>query len=407
MQTMEPTELGNALQRMWEPNRESLRRLLISLTRDIDLADDLLQETYLHARSGLPSYRGGDARAWLAAIAKNAFYAHARRSSTRLETALLPDEEVGAEANTGSTSYLSLLELRQAVSDLSPTLRTALIMKHYGGFTYLEIAERLGCPVGTAKWRVREAIGKLRAVLGAEEEAGMKCADLMGTSVLDYLYGIPKDAEREKIKRHIDKCDACRSVVADLRKVTTGLDALEGDHKMMHIIELNEEGQGTLYTSTSLLHVGEGPIETDTFFTNNSAPLLDYVAVFGEEVPFEVAEHTPTEEMKTYTIRLPRPIFPGERIDMLMVWYASPRGLTAQRLEDGRWHVRHRQTCADDAEFLFIHTMRLPVGASFCGSTLEPDEHRTDGTTTLTWRRVLAPNEAFDCELFYTLPDQG
>lgn len=417
MQTMEPTELGNALQRMWEPNRESLRRLLISLTRDIDLADDLLQETYLHAASGLPNYRGGDARAWLAAIAKNAFYAHARRSSTRLETSLLPDDEVGAEASTGSTSYLTLLELRQAVSDLSPTLRTALIMKHYGGFTYLEIAERLGCPVGTAKWRVREAIGKLRVALGAEEEAGMKCAELMGTSVLDYLYGIPKDAEREKIKRHIAKCDACRSVVADLKKVTTGLDALEGDHKMMHIIELDERGVAALYSISSLLYPGDEPLETYEFCTSKG-PAPDHISIWGEEASFKTVplekggryDVVGWHDIIIYNVAMPRPALPGERIDVLNVFYRSPEypnGLMGgvERLEDGTSRYHHNQCCSGNLEFVFVMTVRLPIGAKFSRSTLEPDEQRSNGTTTLTWRRVLAPNEAFDCELFYTLPE--
>jgi len=71
--------MENDLERMWETSREYVRRLLISLTRDIDLADDMLQETYLRARDGFAGYRGGDGRAWLTAIAKNVFYTHARR----------------------------------------------------------------------------------------------------------------------------------------------------------------------------------------------------------------------------------------------------------------------------------------------------------------------------------------
>lgn len=410
MQTMELTELGNALQRMWEPNLESIRRLLISLTRDIDLADDLLQETYLHARSGLESYRGGDARAWLAAIAKNAFYAHARRSSTRLETSLLPDDELGTDASTGSTGYLALLELRQAVSDLSPTLRTALIMKHYGGFTYLEIAERLGCPVGTAKWRVSEAIGKLRVALGAKEEAGVKCAELMGTSVLDYLYGIPKDAEMKKIKRHIDKCDACRSAVADLEKVTTGLDALEGDYKMMHIVDLDEHGVGALYSTTSEIHSGGETNDIYEFCTSKGCS-LDFISIFGEEasfttVPFEEGGRYDVgwgSDIIIYNATMPRPALPGERVDVLTLYRKSI--YSGELCDDGTFRYHHNQCCSWNQDFVFVLTVRLPAGAKYSHSTLEPDEQRTNGTTTLTWRRILAPNEAFDCELFYTLPE--
>lgn len=423
MQTMELTELGNALQRMWEPNRESIRRLLISLTRDIDLADDLLQETYLHARSGIEGFRGGDARAWLAAIAKNAFYAHARRSSTKLETSLLPDDELGSEASTGSSSYLALLELRQAVADLSPTLRTALIMKHYGGFTYLEIAERLGCPVGTAKWRVREAIGKLRMALGAKEEAGVKCAELMGTSIIDYLYGIPSDATREKIKRHIEKCDVCRSAVDDLRKVTTGLDALTGEYKMMHIVELDDKGLATIYMSASLPNSSKEPARFTTFDCEKYYP-VDYVSVFGEEVPFEVAQSENCDHRYTYTIRLPRVYQPREQINSLVVGYGSrhepgKQGTIAGKMADGSWHYLHQQAPGDEGDFVFVLAIRLPSGAvlarTYARRVPSGDEvscsqsvsQQSDGIdrTTVTCRSVLAPNEQLDCELFYTLPE--
>jgi hypothetical protein len=44
---------------MWERHRDDMKRLLLSLTRDIDLTDDLLQETYLHAQAGMAAYRDG------------------------------------------------------------------------------------------------------------------------------------------------------------------------------------------------------------------------------------------------------------------------------------------------------------------------------------------------------------
>ncbi|MCX6376021.1 MAG: RNA polymerase subunit sigma, partial [Armatimonadetes bacterium] len=53
------------LERRWASDREHVRRMLIGLTRDIDLADDLLQETYLKALNGMSSCRGDNDRAWL------------------------------------------------------------------------------------------------------------------------------------------------------------------------------------------------------------------------------------------------------------------------------------------------------------------------------------------------------
>ena len=88
MHMTESAELNESLREMWETHREYLRRMLIGLARDIDLADDLLQETYLNARAGIPGFRDGDARAWLATIARNAFLMHVRRPCVRLESPL-------------------------------------------------------------------------------------------------------------------------------------------------------------------------------------------------------------------------------------------------------------------------------------------------------------------------------
>jgi DNA-directed RNA polymerase specialized sigma24 family protein len=48
---------------LWEAQRDYRKRLLISLTRDLDLAEDLMSDTYLLAHSGWDGFRGGDARA--------------------------------------------------------------------------------------------------------------------------------------------------------------------------------------------------------------------------------------------------------------------------------------------------------------------------------------------------------
>lgn len=80
---------------MWESHRDFIRRLLIGHTHNIDLADDLLNETYLKASSGISGYRGGDARAWLSVIAKNTFYSYLRQRYLHCETGL--DYDIGAQ----------------------------------------------------------------------------------------------------------------------------------------------------------------------------------------------------------------------------------------------------------------------------------------------------------------------
>lgn len=413
MHILESVELGTVMQKIWEPNRESIRRLLIGLARDIDLADDLLQETYLRASDKIATYRGGDARAWLAAIAKNLFHAHVRRASVRREMASSLHDEPAGGADAGTTWYLGLMDLRQAVSSLSPTLRTALVMKHYGGFTYQEIAERLGCPVGTAKWRVREALGKLRAALGVQEAAKMKCHKLAGTRVLDYLYGVADEAEREEVLRHIKECASCRTMVDELQKIAGGLDALEGGFKMMHIVDIDQDGLTTLYTTTSIPNESGEPGDLLEFEAEKDIP-LDHVLIGGEECYLEVAQSQKCDHRLTYSVSLPAIVHPGRPIDLMSVSYGAAhepgrQGTIADRMPDGSWHYLHQHAPGDVEEFVFVIAIRLPSAAELSRSHAwrvpsgdEVPMVKQDGA--LTWRVILAPGEQLDCELFYMLP---
>jgi RNA polymerase sigma-70 factor (ECF subfamily) len=53
----------------------------------------------------------------------------------------------------------------QAVQELTPMLREAIVLRHWGGHTYQEIAEIVGCPMKTAQSRVRLAHQKLARTL--------------------------------------------------------------------------------------------------------------------------------------------------------------------------------------------------------------------------------------------------
>jgi len=220
----QPETLGrDALEDMWESHRESVRRLLLGLVRDLDLTDDLLQDTYLRARAGISSYRGGDARAWLAAVARSAFYTHARKRHVRAEVSLSEHEPRSEDA---PHDRAELLAVRQAIADLPPALRTALLMKHYAGFTYREIADHTRCPVGTAKWRVSEALGALRAALRAEGRRAMaECTLPDEISLIDYAYGVLPEKETARMKGHLAKCARCREQVKELRCVAGMRDA--------------------------------------------------------------------------------------------------------------------------------------------------------------------------------------
>lgn len=298
------------LDELWDAHREQVRWMLISLTRDIDLADDILQETYLRARSGFASYRGGDAKAWLAAIARNAFYAHARRKYFGSEVAL--DSEAPAEDHLpGTGKHVVQMALRQAIADLPEALRQALLMKHYGGFTYSEIAQRLGCAQGTAQQRVFTAIRRLRETLGAarEELAEMTCGDLSGKKLVDYVYGKLSTDDTAAVKEHLTSCRKCGSEADETVELFRMLDSVECSYKIVLFTE-----PGDCYVRmTAPQEEWQHPFQIGPYWR------VLYAAMEGEEV---VAEELPSEDdpnRHRYALHLPRRPEPGEIIELMFV----------------------------------------------------------------------------------------
>ena len=403
--------MKRTLDSMWEAHRDHLRRVLLGQTRNIDLAEDLLQETYLRACGGIGGYRGGDARAWLVAIAKNVFYAHLRRKSSSCEEPFDADLHADGGLGVGSHDHLALLAIRQAVSDLSPPLRTAVIMKHYGGFSYKEIAGQLSCPEGTARRRVWTAIRQLRESLGETEgeRIAMKCADLRGILLLDYLYGAFPADKTAAAKIHLDECSACRKNADELRRVMELLDADEGDWKMARTIELDEHGMFYEYTWASVINES-GHTKDVSGWTISKDTVVDYASYMGEEAIFEIKPQSGSEYR--YEARLPKPVEPGGRIDQVLVIHHEDPRFYAKELGDNLWRYSYRISPNRTKEWVFTLAVRLPQGAEFVAADPSPVEMKTNGAVTLVWRALLPTVERlpdgtcprqFECAVEYRL----
>jgi len=368
-------------------HRDYLRRFLIGLTRDMHLSEDLLQETYLSARAGASSYRGGDIRSWLCAIARNCFYAHARRKSFTSEEPLAEDFAADASA-PGCMSHLDLIVIREAVAGLPSPLRQALLMKHYGGFTYKEIAERLSCPVGTAQQRVWSAINRLRRKLciTGEDVAVMSCDDVAGIRLLDYVCGSLGENERAEVERHLDKCPACQAELATLRSISAALDSVAGDLKVTCIVELDEEGIPTQYSWCRMTKRSEGQTETDYWEADDDVELL-FAMAQGTVVEPQVDQFS--DGRKSYTVQLDRAIKPGDVMDSLTVTRMHSDRWRANKLEDGTWRYEFGDTPNGAVEWMHFAALRLPPGAELVSADPAPNEVKKDGFVTLTWKGLL------------------
>lgn len=145
-------------------------------TVDADRAEDILQETFLAAWRGAAGFRGGSARAWLFAIARNATRrAHRLRAGEPREHESLDD--LALRAGWGADDdLLDRLEVRELVERglgaLSADDREILLMRELEGFGGTEAAAALGISLDAQKSRLHRARLRFIASLRGVEDEG-------------------------------------------------------------------------------------------------------------------------------------------------------------------------------------------------------------------------------------------
>ncbi len=146
------------------------RRIL----RQIDLADDAVQQALVIAWRELPRLREPDRfEAWLTRILVRVCYETSRAS--RLTSIHVVPLELAAEPVSAdpAVSIAQRDQLERAFDRLPPEQRAILVLRHYLGLEPTEIAETLGIPAGTARSRLHYAHREMRAALEADARPAM------------------------------------------------------------------------------------------------------------------------------------------------------------------------------------------------------------------------------------------
>ena len=146
----------------------SLRAFAISLSGNIDRADDLVQETLLRAIANIDSFQPGtNMSAWMFTILRNLFRSEYRKRRREVEDTDGSYAE-SLKSHPEQASRLEFQEFRTALAKLPPDQREALILVGASGFSYEEAAHICGCAVGTIKSRVNRARTRLADLLSIE-----------------------------------------------------------------------------------------------------------------------------------------------------------------------------------------------------------------------------------------------
>ena len=139
------------------------------LTRDINDAEDLIQETIVRALTNEDKFQEGtNIKAWLFTIMKNIFINDYRKKSKRNTVIDTTDNLYYLNASTtisnaGERAFV-MNDIRNALMKISNELRVPFLM-HYKGYKYHEIAEQLNFPLGTVKSRIFFARKELKDLL--------------------------------------------------------------------------------------------------------------------------------------------------------------------------------------------------------------------------------------------------
>jgi RNA polymerase sigma-70 factor (ECF subfamily) len=161
-----------AFQEIYTQLAPGVRRYLLHLAGGSEVADDLLQETFLQMHRSRAAYNPKYAvKPWVFGLARNVFLMNRRaaRQWAKVHESRedLPDYPVLPEADRlGSQD-----EIRRGIAHLHPDQAEALLLHHEWGFSFEEIAGMLGISAAAARARASRGMADLRVALNDFQKA--------------------------------------------------------------------------------------------------------------------------------------------------------------------------------------------------------------------------------------------
>lgn len=181
-----PQEPQSLIARAQAGDRNAFNQLVLStqsmayntayrVLQDEEAAADAVQEAFIKAYRALGSYRGGSFKSWFLRILMNTCYdllrMKKRRATSSLDALAVEAEELDqlTDALEQPEAYAERMELRhwieRGIATLPVDQRSALVLSDIEGYSYQEIVDITGAPLGTVKSRINRGRLRLRDYL--------------------------------------------------------------------------------------------------------------------------------------------------------------------------------------------------------------------------------------------------
>ena len=152
--------------RTFLPHMDAAYNLARWLVRDDHDAQDVVQEAYLRAVRFAGGFRGGDPRAWILAIVRNAAFTWLKRNRGADPTTEFDEQVHGGtieenDLDADSARKADGAMIRAALDELADEFREVIVLRDIEGLSYKEIADTADVPIGTVMSRLARARAKL------------------------------------------------------------------------------------------------------------------------------------------------------------------------------------------------------------------------------------------------------
>lgn len=141
-----------------------------------EAAEEVSNDTLMIVWRSAGSFEGrSKPSSWIFGIAYRQAMKKRQRLDRHKDDIMLDEQAIHDDCDTVNDVLLRK-DIGKALQQLAPELRAVVELTYYNGYYYTEIAEILGCPVGTVKTRMMAARKKLRVIMSDEEQAKSESA---------------------------------------------------------------------------------------------------------------------------------------------------------------------------------------------------------------------------------------